>query len=135
MNLTTVYWISPIRCMPPHQITHWDKYDELVKLFREHGGFSINHQPLIGYSRDDDTIQLLTGSHRWAACRTTDCPVPVLFQQADDLEKIFGTDEWVHLCNFSWPIRTLNWVETTEPYILPPEWGYGAYDAPLATTP
>ncbi len=107
-NLTTVYYVPFDFCEPPHRVTHPDKLMELTKEFSQ-SGFSTSHQPLIGYY-DENKIQLITGSHRWAACKKTKRYVPVLLQDKEYLNDIWGSELWVHLCNFNTAIENLNWI-------------------------
>ncbi len=107
-NNTIVYYIPWYWCEPPHGVTHPEKLDELIEKFTQ-VGFSTNYSPLIGYE-DEGQIQLITGSHRWAACKSSNRTVPVLLQKKEYLNDIWGSELWVELCNFNVPIENLNWI-------------------------
>lgn len=67
--------VSPDECDPPHKISHEDKYIELANEFVENG-WGSSYPPLVGYEFCG-RIQLLTGSHRWAAAKLAGIQIPI----------------------------------------------------------
>ena len=60
-------WIQDVpiaQCDPPHRVTHDEKQQALAASLCKRGWHG---PPLIGYRTDDGRIQLLSGSHRYAA--------------------------------------------------------------------
>lgn len=95
MNFRTrVKWIDPKCCNPPHRITHFDKFVDLCEQFSENG-WDTKKPPLIGYQRKK--IQLISGSHRWAAALYNKIKIPVIIYPYKTIIKIWGTDEWIEL--------------------------------------
>lgn len=82
-------------CSPPHRVTHPEKLRQLIDEFRV-SGWNISKPKLIGYSFYDK-IQLITGSHRFAASQVTGTLIPVKIYSYSYIESIWGTDEWVNL--------------------------------------
>jgi hypothetical protein len=93
---TRARWILPRNCIPPHQITHHDKFVELYYQFSTHG-WDLNHPALVGYQLEK--IQLISGSHRWAAAIKADIKIPVIIYPYSKIRAIWGTDEWLTLLN------------------------------------
>lgn len=94
INLKPIQWIDPKLCDPPHKITHPDKFQQLVKQFSKIG-WNLSKQPLIGYYLDK--IQLISGSHRWAAANKAGIKIPVILYDYKDIQDIWGTDDWMNL--------------------------------------
>jgi len=88
-------WMEPDDCIPPHRVGHFDKFDELTEIFlKKEGGWDLNEPVLIGYPFEG-RIQLLSGSHRWAAAKKAGIKIPVLVRQRSKIEEVFGNlDEW-----------------------------------------
>jgi len=91
---TKVTWISPSRCSPPHRVTHPEKFQQLYLEFCA-SGWNKKEPPLLGYQMRN--IQLISGSHRWAAARLAKIDIPVIIYSYKSIEKIWGTDEWLQL--------------------------------------
>ena len=72
----TPQWLHPTRCKPPHKVTHPEKLEQLIVDFQLFGWMD-SHPHLVGY-RVLHTIQLLSGSHRWAAARVVGIDIPVV---------------------------------------------------------
>ena len=70
-----VQWLSPGQCLPPHRITHPEKASQLCQDFLT-SGWDMRQGALVGYPLEDG-IQLITGSHRWAAALGAGIKVPV----------------------------------------------------------
>lgn len=86
-----VAWHHPSDFLPPHRITHFEKFLELVSKFQNDGWDPL--QPaLLGY---DD--QLITGSHRWAAARKANILIPVIVYSRRFIEEVWGTDDWLSM--------------------------------------
>jgi hypothetical protein len=91
---TKVIWLNPSRCLPPHKITHPEKFETLYFEFKENG-WSKNEPPLLGYQMKK--IQLISGSHRHAAAKCAKINLPVIIYPYKMIEKMWGTDEWLQL--------------------------------------
>ena len=70
-----VQWLSPSVCSPPHRITHPEKAAALCQDFLTNG-WNTREPALVGYQLEDG-IQLITGSHRWAAAMGAGIQIPV----------------------------------------------------------
>lgn len=93
--MNNVQWIETRNCDPPHRVTHMDKFFELYDMFVLHG-WDKNHPPLLGYFFDKK-IQLISGSHRWAAADKAGIKIPVLLFSYETITNIWGTDGWLQL--------------------------------------
>jgi hypothetical protein len=91
-----VTWIDPNICDPPHRVTHPDKFLELVEMFSDKG-WDTSKPVLLGYTLDK--IQLISGSHRWAAANEVNIKIPVVVYSYDEIADIWGTDAWLDLLN------------------------------------
>lgn len=78
MIASTITWLDPASCEPPHGVTHPEKHYELVREFRQRG-WSRAHPVLVGYEIDN-RVQLLSGSHRWAAAHDACIKIPVVIK-------------------------------------------------------
>jgi ParB-like chromosome segregation protein Spo0J len=81
--------------MPPHRITHPEKFEQLVNEF-DTNGWDITEPVLIGYAWEEK-IQLVSGSHRWAAAQEVDMLIPVEVYSYQYMSEIWGTEKWVEL--------------------------------------
>lgn len=81
--------ISPEECRPPHRITHPAKYTALVIAFST-TGWDPNCPPLVGYQHLDG-IQLLSGSHRWAAAIEAKIDIPIVAYTYEEVCDAFGS--------------------------------------------
>ena len=72
-------WLSAHWCIPPHRVTHPEKCQGLVESFHT-SGWDCARGPLVGYwSREDHGyVQLLSGSHRYAAAKFAGVLMPVV---------------------------------------------------------
>lgn len=92
-------WVLPQDCDPPHGITHDKTYELLIEAFLKKEGYpgsgwDTKEPVLIGYPLDG-RIQLLSGSHRWAAAKDAGIKIPVLMRQRSVIEASFGLlSEW-----------------------------------------
>jgi hypothetical protein len=98
-GLKKIEWIDPICCNPPHAITHWEFYCELVTTFRKEKGWRKGTGALIGHEWLFHRIQLISGSHRWAAAKTVGILIPVVIYKYDELFNIWGTEQWIEWIN------------------------------------
>lgn len=92
-----IQWISPIKLWPPHAVTHPEKVAELIKLFKARG-WGVGYDALVAYpTLDNQTgrmgIQLLSGSHRWAAAVEAGIHVPVVVLAEETVERCWGNVE------------------------------------------
>jgi|694.fasta_scaffold57713_6 hypothetical protein len=95
MNFRTkVKWINPKFCIPPHRVTHPDKFIDLCKQFTI-SGWDTKKPTLVGYNYKG--IQLISGSHRWAAASHSNIKIPVIIYPYETIMRIWGTDEWLEL--------------------------------------
>lgn len=60
-----VKWLSPSACAPPHRVARPEQVEGLAREFRARG-WDPGAPTLVGYELDG-AVQLLSGSHRWAA--------------------------------------------------------------------
>jgi hypothetical protein len=95
MNFRTrVRWIDPKSCKPPHRVTHQDKFIDLCEQFA-HCGWDTKKPTLVGYQWKG--IQLISGSHRWAAAKHSNIKIPVIIYPYKTIVRIWGTDDWLEL--------------------------------------
>lgn len=85
-------WLSTRNTLPPHGIARVDQVADLTESFRRFGWDS--HEPrLVGYmlpDRHSFKVQLLSGSHRWAAACRAGIRIPVVIVPYDWIEKAWG---------------------------------------------
>ena len=93
--MNNVQWIDTNLCDPPHKVTHPEKFYELLELFLKYG-WDNNHPPLLGYWFEDK-IQLISGSHRWAAANEAHIKIPILLYSYEFIKNIWGTEEWLQI--------------------------------------
>ena len=92
----TLEVLAPESCVPPHRVTHEEKREELRAAFLE-GGYSATEPRLVGY-RTGGVVQLLTGSHRWAAARVTGTVLPVVVFPEGVVRHAWGNlPEWTRI--------------------------------------
>lgn len=94
-HMTNVQWTNTEFCDPPHRVTHPEKFFELLEMFKKNG-WDTNHPPLLGYWLENK-IQLISGSHRWAAAKEAEIKIPILLHTYEKIFNIWGTEEWLHL--------------------------------------
>jgi hypothetical protein len=80
-------------CDPPHDVTHPEHASKLFRDF-EKNGWAPDKPALIGYPWEGK-IQLVSGSHRWAAANANKMKIPVVIRSFDEVKRIWGTDEWL----------------------------------------
>lgn len=90
MEIGQIRWLRVEDCDPPHGVTHQEHASKLIASIIN---FGWNDRPLQGYKLHD-RIQLLSGSHRYAAAKWLDIYIPVVLYEYDYLCSIWGTDEW-----------------------------------------
>lgn len=90
-----IVWIPPYQCAPPHKITHKDKFLELVEQFKIIG-WNLKEPALIGYPFNRG-VQLISGSHRWAAAMIANILIPVKIHEYEYIYEIWGKDGWLEL--------------------------------------
>lgn len=88
-------WIEPEKCEPPHRVTHPEFFRLLIKEFQEFG-WRKGTPALLGYDFFNH-IQLISGSHRWAAAKIVGIKIPVMVNSYDDVLQKWGFDEWVKM--------------------------------------
>ena len=91
---TRVKWINPKFCTPPHRVTHPDKFIDLCEQFTKNG-WNTEEPALVGYQYMG--IQLISGSHRWAAAINSNIKIPVIIYPYKTILRIWGTDDWLQL--------------------------------------
>lgn len=77
-------------------MTHPDKLELLISAFVV-SGWDTSCPPLLGYPWLEDKIQLISGSHRWAAACIVSIRIPVVVKSYEYIYEIWGTDEWMNL--------------------------------------
>ena len=80
--------VHPNMCEPPHRPTHPTKTNFLMRKFLA-GGWDASRPALVGYW-DDDGIQLISGSHRWAAALDANITMPVVVWEWHTVGEAFG---------------------------------------------
>lgn len=61
-----IQWITPEFCIPPHKVARPEQVSDLAEEFSVNG-WGAGYPALVGYMLGEHTVQLLSGSHRWAA--------------------------------------------------------------------
>jgi hypothetical protein len=89
----TIQWLKPNTCLPPHRVTHPEKLEYFLSAFTT-SGWDVQMPSLVGYQRDN-YVQLLSGSHRWAAANKLKMRVPVIVYEYVQIAQAYGNiDEW-----------------------------------------
>ncbi len=97
-----IIWVSPSMCRPPHRVTRPDQVDSLIQDFVDFGWWG---ESLVGYFTWDEptkeyALQLLSGSHRWAAANTLGMRIPVYMEAEDVVEEAWGDlVKWQEIMN------------------------------------
>lgn len=107
-----IQWLPASACLPPHGITHPEKALQLHKAFLE-PGWDLSQPVLVGYPVPSeagdssctngaapygDGIQLLSGSHRWAAAAEVGIRIPVHIVPYEAVEWSYGhLERWAAL--------------------------------------
>lgn len=84
-------WLHPEQCSPPHRVTHPEKVDALREQFMREG-WAVGCPVLVGYLFER-RIQLLSGSHRWAAAQRADIVIPVAVYSYEFVRSCVGNLE------------------------------------------
>lgn len=91
-----IQWLRTSDCSPPHQVTHPEKAAKLEWEFIT-SGWDTSQPALIGYSYGD-TVQLLSGSHRWAAAAAAGIRIPVIVKPYGEVRWSYGNlERWAML--------------------------------------
>ena len=86
--------LSPQLCDPPHRITHLEKVCDICRSLAVNGWVG---DQLVGYLLDG-RIQLINGSHRWAAAKELGIHIPVVVVSYAYVQDIWGDlDKWQQL--------------------------------------
>lgn len=92
MNLhiwNRVIWVPTGICTPPHRVTHEEKLEQLTTEFSQRG-WDIAQPALVGYPLGCG-IQLLSGSHRWAAATAAGLVcIPVIIHPYSAFQRAHG---------------------------------------------
>lgn len=88
-------WLATTECAPPHRVTDWDKCYALRDGLKE-TGWRHDCPVLLGYPFEG-TVQLISGSHRWAAARLLERSCPVWVLPYETVAELWGTEAWVEL--------------------------------------
>lgn len=92
-----ISWVNPLLCRPPHAVARPDQVVDLANAFIE-SGWDPKQPALVGYWDPDSspfTIQLLSGSHRWAAAMTAKMrSIPIRIVPYDVVSGAWGDLEW-----------------------------------------
>ena len=80
--------VHPSFCEPPHAVTHPVKANFLMRKFLN-GGWDPTRPALVGYWSEDG-IQLMSGSHRWAAAWDANIAMPVVVWEWHTISEAFG---------------------------------------------
>ena len=84
--------LSPDECMPPHSAKREEVVVSLANYFYNKG-WGRGFPALLGYPWEGK-IQLLSGSHRWAAAKMAGLEkVPVLVYPYETIDKAWGHSE------------------------------------------
>lgn len=90
-------WLPLTLCDPPHSVSRPNQVIDLANDFQETGWYG---PALVGYPIEG-RIQLLTGSHRYAAaslCKKQ--TVPVYLVRLSEIEAFWGNlDQWSRILN------------------------------------
>lgn len=85
-----VNFLLPDECLTPHAVTHEEKVSDLSNEMAIRGW---NGRALLGYPWED-AFQLLSGSHRYAACAMLRRPMPVYIIPYEHVADCWGTSAW-----------------------------------------
>jgi len=96
MKLSVLYMTaSPNDCDPPHKVARPEQVIDLANSFVENG-WDTTKPRLVAYPLNG-RIQLLSGSHRWAAAQLADIEIPLAIVSYEVVKDTWGTDEWFQL--------------------------------------
>lgn len=80
--------VSPLDCDPPHRVGYPEKVDALRDAFLL-AGWDARHPRLVAYPCGR-RLQLLSGSHRWAASLGVLAEIPVSIVSSAEVEAAWG---------------------------------------------
>lgn len=107
-----IEWIDTSRCRPPHRVTRPEQVEMLYNSFQQSNGWGLNQPSLLGYTLDGgvkNDIQLLSGSHRWAAAKIANIKIPVVIKSFKEVYSVWGNlFEWKKLFNVPYIERISN---------------------------
>jgi hypothetical protein len=83
-----ILWVEPGLCDPPHKVSRENQVRKLSEQFSKNG-WDADKPALIGYPLNH-RIQLLSGSHRWAAAVDVLDRIPVIIKDYDEVENARG---------------------------------------------
>lgn len=89
MDTPNVTWLPPQICRPPHRVTHQTKLIELANIFLA-SGWDPTKPSLVGYKEPDGAIQLLSGSHRFAAAMLANIKIPIRVYSYNEIRAAWG---------------------------------------------
>lgn len=85
---------TPNALTPPHKVTRPEQVDLLAMDIETHGW---QGPPLVGY-RLDGGVQLLSGTHRHAACKRLQFAIPVVLREFEAVKTAWGdVERWKRL--------------------------------------
>ena len=88
--------LCPSDCSPPHGVSRDEFVVQLANVFTS-DGWDYRKPALVGYPWLDG-VQLLSGSHRWAAAVMAELEtIPVVVISFAEVRKAWGTDAWYAL--------------------------------------
>jgi ParB-like chromosome segregation protein Spo0J len=104
-----IYLLNPISLTPPHAISNLEKYHELLDAFCRDGRWGAGYPPLVGYISverwHNSSVQLLSGSHRYAAAKVAGINIPVRIRRWIDVWSAFGDlQAWRRIMNPDAPV-------------------------------
>lgn len=83
----TALWAH--ECSPPHRVTHPEKLLTIMQAIKK-DGWDPTCPSLVAYQSYDGHIQLVSGSHRWAAAKLAGAMIPVWLYPLDVFEEAYG---------------------------------------------
>jgi hypothetical protein len=98
-----VTWLTTKACRPPHRVGRPEQVDDLTEAFL-FSGWDRRRPVLVGY-QDGHGVQLLSGSHRWAAADRAGVAVPVIVVAKRFVEECWGhLGAWQQLMSLGDPV-------------------------------
>jgi hypothetical protein len=87
-----ITWLPVEACDPPHGVARPDQVVDLANAFVR-GGWGRGQPALVGY-RYEGRVQLLSGSHRWAAALLAGLErIPVILREEADVRTSWGVND------------------------------------------
>lgn len=91
----TITWLGTDQLDPPHRVTHPEHADALTADMAR-VGWRMGAPACLGYDLNG-RVQLISGSHRWEACRRLGRLMPVVVMPYAEVAALWGTDAWVSM--------------------------------------